>query len=215
MTKKFLKEVFDWILVFIIAVVMAFLINKFVFYKVSSPTGSMEDTIMIGDKVITLRVAYLFNDPKRGDIVVFEAPDDPELEYIKRVIGLPGETIEGIDGVVYIDGEPLKENYFREKPEGDFGPYEIPKGKYFMMGDNRNISADARYWENKFVSKNKITGKAILKYPDFTLFDTGIVFWIIGIIGVIIVVVITKNIISKKKNSDNASETIEKGNNVS
>lgn len=168
--KKILKEVLDWVIVIAVAVIMALIINKFIIYKVSPPTGSMESTIMIDDKVITYRLAYLFSGPKRGDIVVFEAPDTPEEDYIKRVIGLPGDTVEGIDGVVYINGEPIKEEYLNEPMEGSFDPIEVPKGCYFMMGDNRNVSWDARYWENKFVKKNMIRGKALFKYPDFTWF---------------------------------------------
>ncbi len=168
MTKnKALKEILDWVLVIVIAVVLALLINKLVIYKVSPPTASMENTIMVDDKVITFRLAYLFANPKRGDIVVFQAPDTPEEDYIKRVIGLPGETVEVTDGVVYIDGTALEEDYLKEPMEGSFGPYEVPEGCYFMMGDNRNISWDARYWTEKFVKKDTIRGKAILKYPDF------------------------------------------------
>jgi signal peptidase I len=166
--KKVWKEILDWIIVLVIAVTLALTINKFIIYKVSSPTASMENTIMIDDKVITFRLAYLFSDPKRGDIVVFQAPDTPEEDYIKRVIGLPGETVEGIDGVVYINGEPLEEYYLKEEMTGNFGPYVIPEGCYFMMGDNRNISLDARYWTNHFVEKDKIRGKALFKYPNFT-----------------------------------------------
>lgn len=164
---KVLKEILDWVLVIVIAIALALIINKLVIYKVSPPTASMENTIMVDDKVITYRLAYLFSKPERGDIVVFQAPDTPEEDYIKRVIGLPGETVEVIDGVVYIDGKPLEEDYLKEPMVGSFGPYEVPEGCYFMMGDNRNISWDARYWTDKFVEKDKIRGKAILKYPDF------------------------------------------------
>ncbi len=164
---KVLKEILDWVLVIVIAIALALIINKLVIYKVSPPTASMENTIMVDDKVITYRLAYLFSKPERGDIVVFQAPDTPEEDYIKRVIGLPGETVEVIDGVVYIDGKPLEEDYLKEPMVGSFGPYEVPEGCYFMMGDNRNISWDARYWTEKFVEKDKIRGKAILKYPDF------------------------------------------------
>ncbi len=167
MNKKLVKEIISWILVFVIALGLAKAINKFVLYNVSSPTGSMENTFLIDEKVTVFKLAYVFGKPHRGDIVVFPFPDNPEEDYIKRIIGLPGETIEGIDGVVYINGEPLKENYLKEKPEGDFGPYEVPEDHYFMMGDNRNISADARYWENKYVALKDIKGKAVFKFPHF------------------------------------------------
>jgi len=167
MSNKVVKEILSWIMVFVIAIVLALFINRFVIYRVSSPTGSMENTFMIDDKVYIFRLAYLFSEPKRGDIVVFEAPDKPEEDYIKRIIGLPGETIEGIDGVVYINGEPLKEDYLKEPMIGSFGPYVVPEGHYFMMGDNRNQSYDSRMWTNKFVARDKIRGKAVCKYPDF------------------------------------------------
>lgn len=177
MNKNLLKEIFSWIMVFAIAFVMAMFINRVVIYKVKIPTGSMENTIMVGDKVITFRLAYLFSEPKRGDIVVFPYPDDEEVDYIKRIIGLPGETIEGRmletdDGeqkaVLIVNNEIIEEPYLKEiwNYGVDFGPYTIPEDCYFMMGDNRNVSLDARYWENKYVHKDKIYGKAILKYPN-------------------------------------------------
>lgn len=170
---KILKELYDWVFIIVIAIVLALLINKFVIYRVSPPTASMENTIMIDDKVVTFRLAYLVTKPKRGDIVVFEAPDEPEEDFIKRVIGLPGETVEVKDGSVFIDGIALDEDYLKEPMDKEevFGPIEVPEGCYFMMGDNRNISWDARYWTNKFVEKNKIRGKALFKYPDFTWLD--------------------------------------------
>lgn len=168
MNKKIVKEIISWVLVIAIAFGSAKLINKFILYNVSSPTGSMETTFLIGEKVAVLRPAYLFSKPKRGDIVVFEAPDSPKEDYIKRIIGLPGETIEGKGGVVYIDGKALKEDYIKEPMDDDgFGPVTIPEGHYFMMGDNRNSSWDARYWTNQFVAFDKIKGKALYKFWRF------------------------------------------------
>ena len=172
MKNKIIKEVISWVLIFVIAFALATFINKVIILKVEVPSGSMEDTIMIGDRVITLRLAYLFSDPKRGDIVVFPYPDDESVDYIKRIIGLPGETIEGKEGLVYIDGKPLNEPYVRASLDQDFGPYTIPEDSYFMMGDNRNNSADSRYWIHTFLSKNKIKGKALYKHPGFTWFGT-------------------------------------------
>ena len=172
MSKRVLKEVISWILVFVIAIVAATLIKEFIIYNVEVPTGSMENTIKIGDRVVTSRLSYLSKDPQRGDIIVFPYPDDEELDYIKRIIGLPGETIEGKDGLVYIDGEPLEEPYVTEPLDNDFGPYEVPEDSYFMMGDNRNNSQDSRYWENKFLSGKKIEGKAIMKYPKLHWFGS-------------------------------------------
>ncbi len=170
MTNKVLKEIFSWILILVIAFGLAIFINKVVIFKVKVPSGSMENTIMIDDKVITFRLSYLFSNPKRGDIIVFPFPDNEEEDYIKRIIGLPGETVEGRDGYVYINGKKLEEPYVKDKINQDFGPYTVEKASYFMMGDNRNDSADSRFWVDKFVKKDKIKGKAILKYPKFTWF---------------------------------------------
>jgi signal peptidase I len=95
------------------------------------------------------------------------------MYYVKRVIGLPGETIEGIDGYVYINGEKIEETYVKSLLEENFGPYTIPENCYFMMGDNRSMSFDSRLWENKYVSIDKIVGKAMFKYlSDFMIFNT-------------------------------------------
>ncbi|MFT4143315.1 MAG: signal peptidase I [Mobilitalea sp.] len=170
MSNKLIKEIVSWVVLVVIAIAIAQFITKVIVLKVEVPSGSMEDTIMIGDRVVALRQAYLFQDPKRGDIVVFPFPDDESVDYIKRIIGLPGETIEGKDGLVYINGEALAEPYVMEELSNDFGPFVIPEEGYFMMGDNRGVSEDARYWTNKFVERDKIRGKALFKYPDFTWF---------------------------------------------
>ena len=170
MSDKLIKEIVSWVIVVVLAFGLAQFITKVIVLKVEIPSGSMENTILIGDKVVASRQAYLFQDPKRGDIVVFPYPDDESIDYIKRIIGLPGETIEGKDGLVYINGEPLQEPYVMEELANDFGPFNIPKDGYFMMGDNRGASEDARYWTNKFVERDKIRGKALFKYPDFSWF---------------------------------------------
>lgn len=164
MKNKVIKEIISWLLVFVIAFGAATLIKNFIIFKVVVPSGSMEKTIMTGDRVITLRMAYLFDDPQRGDIIVFPFPDNEKVYYIKRIIGLPGETIEGKDGYVYINGKRLTEPYVTSKLDDDFGPYVVPANSYFMMGDNRDISEDSRYWNHKFVKRSKIIGKALFKY---------------------------------------------------
>lgn len=170
MNKPMIKEIMSWVWVVVIAIAVAWFVNSFVIFKVEIPTGSMENTIMIGDKAIVFRMSYLFNKPKRGDIIVFYYPDNEEEVYIKRVMGLPNETIEGKDGIVYIDGEPMEEEaYVKEMLKRDFGPYVVPADCYFMMGDNRNSSEDSRYWDNTFLKRDKIIGKAIFKYPKIEI----------------------------------------------
>ncbi len=160
----FKSEVFSWIKTIAFAVVLAFLINKFAIVNATVPTGSMESTIMPNDRIVALRLSYYFGEPDRGDVTVFKYPDNPEVLYVKRVIGLPGEVVKISGGKVYINDEPLEESYLKEEMYGDFGPYTVPEGHYFMMGDNRNNSLDSRYWENKYVEEDEILGKVMFKY---------------------------------------------------
>ena len=160
------KELFQWVLVIIGAVILALLIDTFVIVNAQIPSGSMENTIMTGDRVFGNRLAYKFSDPKRFDIIIFKYPDDESQLFIKRIIGLPGETVEIHDGNIYINGSdtPLEDVDIKEPMEGSFGPYTVPEGCYFVMGDNRNNSRDSRYWENTFVSEDEILGKAVFRY---------------------------------------------------
>lgn len=160
------KEVWSWIKTIVFAVILAALVDSFLIVNATVPTGSMENTIMTGDRILALRTSYWFGDPERGDVVVFEYPDDPtgETLYVKRIIGLPGDTVEVRGGEVLVNGEALTEPYIKEVTEGDFGPYTVPEDGYFMMGDNRNKSLDSRFWTNKFVTEDQILGKVVLRY---------------------------------------------------
>lgn len=166
----------DWVVVIAVALVVALVINFFIIVNSTVPTGSMENTIMSGSRMIGFRVAYWFSEPKRGDIIIFRYPDDPSQLFVKRVIGLPGETVEIIDGVTYINGEVLEEDYINEdyryvpKEFEDYGPYTVPEESYFMMGDNRGNSKDSRKWNNTYVTKDAIIGKAWLCYWPFSEF---------------------------------------------
>lgn len=162
--KKKENSLWSWVKCILFAVVLAWVITHVVIVNAEVPTGSMIDTIMPKDRIVAFRLAYLVAGPQRGDIVVFKYPDDESQLFIKRVIGLPGDTIEGKNGLVYINDEPLDEDYTDGQKVVPFGPYEVPENSYFMMGDNRNGSWDSRYWENKFVSKDKILGKALFRY---------------------------------------------------
>lgn len=166
-----LYNALEWIIVIVLALVVALFINFVIIINSTVPTGSMENTIMPGSRMIGLRVSYWFNDPQRGDIVVFKYPDDPSQIFVKRVIGLPGETVEIIDGVTYIDGEELDEPYInpnyaltKNLESEDYGPYIVPEKSYFVMGDNRGNSKDARFWTNTYVQKKAILGKALFVY---------------------------------------------------
>ncbi|MBU5459719.1 signal peptidase I [Anaerostipes sp. MSJ-23] len=164
------KEAFSWVLCIVITILITEFITNFVIINANIPSGSMENTIMTNDKLIALRTSYWFNDPKRGDIIIFKYPENEKEWYIKRVIALPGETVQVKDGKVYINHskKPLNEPYIKEEPVDDFGPYTVPKNGYFVMGDNRNCSSDAREWKVHYVSRDEILGKAWLRYyPSF------------------------------------------------
>ncbi|SHL06882.1 signal peptidase I Serine peptidase. MEROPS family S26A [Anaerocolumna jejuensis DSM 15929] len=160
------KEIFSWIKIILLALVISFVLNHYIIVSAEVPTGSMENTIMIGDRIIASRLSYHFHEPQRGDIIVFNFPDDESQKYLKRIIGLPGETVKIKDGKVYINDSktPLKEDYLRETPVGDYGPYTVPKDSYFLMGDNRNDSFDSRFWEHTFATRDEIIGKAEFRY---------------------------------------------------
>ena len=161
-----MEELWEYIKMIIFVVMVVFVINNLFLINARIPSESMENTIMTGDRIFGNRLAYLSHDPERFDIVIFKFPDDESQLFIKRVIGLPGETVEILDGKVYIDGSdtPLDDSFTAETPIGDFGPYVVPEGSYFMLGDNRNCSRDSRYWIHPFVQKDKILGKAVLRY---------------------------------------------------
>ncbi len=162
--RKILKEVLNNAVMILIALGIGLFLNKYVVANAQVPTGSMETTVMAGDRILVNRLSYVFGEPKRGDIVTFIYPDDGKTLYLKRIMGLPGETISGKNGVIYINDEPLEEDFTQEISEEDFGPYTVPEGSYFMMGDNRNDSWDSRYWEHKFVKMEDIIGKAAVSY---------------------------------------------------
>ena len=167
MTKEEIRsEIKEWIIVLELAIILAVVLNMFIVVNAVIPSASMETTIMTGDRIFGNRLAYINSEPQRGDIIIFKFPDDEKQLFIKRVIGLPGETLMVRDGLVYINGSdtPLDEPYVNGEPFGDYGPVTIPEGGYFMMGDNRNNSADSRFWNNPFVYSDKILGKAFFRY---------------------------------------------------
>ena len=160
------KELWEYIKMIIFVIVVVLIVNNVLLINARVPSESMEKTIMTGDRFFGNRLAYLFNDPERFDIVVFKYPDDESQLFVKRVIGLPGETVEIREGKVYINGSdtPLDDSFTPETPMGNYGPYVVPEGSYFMLGDNRNHYGDSRFWKQPYVEKDKIVGKAILRY---------------------------------------------------
>lgn len=164
--RSFKREVFSWIACIVVTILLTEFILNFVIINANIPSGSMENTIMTNDKLIALRTSYWFNDPKRGDIIIFKYPDDESQLFIKRLIGLPGDTVEIRNGKVFINGVEDEEanSHVPETPTGNYGPYVVPEGSYFMLGDNREHSKDSRFWQNTFVTYDEIVGKAIVRY---------------------------------------------------
>jgi signal peptidase I len=178
----------------IIAVVLALFVRTFVFQAFKIPTGSMEPNLLIGDHLIVNKMIFAptamgveralmpTRDIRRGDIAVFKYPEEPERDFIKRVIGLPGDRLELRSKVLYINDQPLPEPYAHyaspASPDafgasGDlrefYGPVTVPQGQYFMMGDNRDNSEDGRYWG--FLPASYVKGKALFIYFSF---DSGL-----------------------------------------
>ena len=170
------REIISWVLVFVAAFVIAEVMNHFVIINARVPSASMESTILEGDRIMGWRFSYAFSEPERGDIVVFPNPnpvtDEEKQNYVKRIIGLPGETVRIEDGQVFINDEPLTEDYVKEPWKGGNGTYVVPEGCYFMMGDNRNNSNDARYWVNKYIKREDILGKVSFRYWPFSRFGS-------------------------------------------
>lgn len=187
-------ELLSWIEVIVSAALIAFVLTTFIIANSEVPTGSMENTIMAGSRVIGSRLHYKFSDPERGDVAIFvwgwqcptchvmaegEKPDvctrcdskvgkrGQTVYYVKRVIGVPGDVIDIIDDKVYLNGSetPLDEPYLAEEMNLDETyHFEVPENCYFMMGDNRNYSLDARYWKNHYISKDKMVAKVLVEY---------------------------------------------------
>lgn len=186
---KIWHEIWDYIKMIIVVVLIVAVVNNVVLINAKIPSESMEKTVMTGDRLFGYRLAYginldlfgkqivskKFKDPERFDIVIFKYPDDESQLYIKRLIGLPGETVEIKGGKVYIDGAetPLDDSFTPEMPRPeDLGPYVVPEDCYFTMGDNRNHSWDSRRCENTFVQFDQIVGKAIVRYfPSIKLLN--------------------------------------------
>ena len=160
--KGFLKELIS---IVVIAFVLAMILRTFVVEGRVIPTGSMLPTIQLQDRVMVNKFIYYFKEPERGDIVVFDPPEALNVneDYIKRVIGLPGETIEIKNATVYVDGEALNEPYLYETINYEFGPVVVPEDALFVMGDNRNPSFDSHRW-NAWLTRDHLKGKAFLIY---------------------------------------------------
>ncbi len=186
MTKEKKKKgiVREYAEAFATAIILALIIRAFIIQAFKIPSGSMEPTLLVGDHILVNKFIYgthiPFTDdvvlpvraPKRDDVIVFEYPKDESIDFIKRLIGLPGDKVQIINKQVYINGKALDEPYAyhgdpevlpgNESPRDNFGPVVVPKGEYFMMGDNRDFSNDSRFWG--FVKRDLILGQAEILY---------------------------------------------------
>jgi len=172
---ELIYEVFSWAKVIVFALVFALILNFFVIVNATVPTGSMAATIRVNDRIIAFRLSYLFSEPQRYDIIVFRAPDDG-VKNVKRVIGLPGERVAIVNGVVYINGVAgIRDEFVLPSATGYLGPdfpeTVVPDGHFFVLGDARGNSRDSREWMNPFVEEGRILGRAAFRYfPGFSRF---------------------------------------------
>lgn len=160
-------ELIGWGKAIVCGIAVAFVLNNCLIVNASVLSGSMETTIMTDDRVLGNRLAYVGKQPERYDVIIFRFPySEEKLNYVKRVIGLPGEKVEIVDGKVYINdsAEPLMDNFVNGEPTGSYGPFYVPEDNYFLLGDNRNDSYDSKSWEEPFVPKDKILGKMLVTY---------------------------------------------------
>ncbi|MEL7565011.1 MAG: signal peptidase I [Dehalobacterium sp.] len=146
-----------------LAVILAIIMRIFLWEPYYIPSGSMSPVLKPGDKILVNKLVYRLEPPRRGDIVVFKFPLNEKKEYIKRIIALPGETIEGKDNKILINGQKLREDYLQnDRTYDDFGPVQMGQEEYYVLGDNRKDSEDSRFWGP--LDGEKIRGKAMLIY---------------------------------------------------
>ncbi len=184
---KIKSNVLEYIQIIVMALLIAFVLRAFVVSAYKIPSKSMEKTLLSGDFVLVNKLAYDFGDPKPGDIIVFKYPLNPEKTFIKRCIANEGRTVQIVNKVLYVDGQKVQnrnwENFidplvFPEEysTRDNFGPYQVPKGQIFVLGDNRDESRDSRFWG--FLEKRHIIGKPIIIYwswqqdPDTPRFES-------------------------------------------
>ena len=175
-TNKLWQQVRENLQIVIIALILAFLLRTFVAEPRYIPSDSMIPTLQVGDRLVVDKLSYLFHAPNRGDVVVFNPPDVPELSdigkdnaFIKRVIGLPGQQVRVQQGQVYINNQPLKENYLAEPIRYELPSFVVPEGQVFVLGDNRNYSNDSHVWG--FLPKVNIIGRAFWRFFPFDRLD--------------------------------------------
>ena len=158
------QEVREWVITILTAIILVIIIRAFILDSRIVPTPSMVPTIQCGDRLFVEKITHRFWGLERGEVIVFVPPEQSQLkdDLIKRLIGLPGDTIEIKDGTLYINTEPQEEPYLAESIQYEFGPVKVPEGKIFVLGDNRNRSFDSHEWG--FADLDSVKGKALITY---------------------------------------------------
>jgi len=154
----------DYIETTVAAVLLAVIVMVFVGRAFTVDGPSMLPTLQGGERLLVDKLTYRFRPPQRGEIIVFRYPAEPSHYFIKRVIGLPGDTVEIRGGTVYVNGIALVEEYVRDRTLGNYGTYVVPPDHYFVLGDNRNNSQDSRSPSVGYVPRSYIVGRALLRY---------------------------------------------------
>lgn len=158
------RSVLEFLGILFTATLVAFVMQAYLIKPFQIPTPSMVPTIDPGDRILVNRLAYHFGDIRRGDIIVFRAPPDPSVDYVKRVIALPGDTIEIVRGQVILNGVPQTEDYAPGMDLSIFPSQTVPADSLFVMGDNRGDSEDSRYWKSPWLPVDNVIGKAVFVY---------------------------------------------------
>lgn len=194
------RAIWEYAEAIITALILALLIRTYIIQAFKIPSGSMLPTLLIGDHILVTKFIYgtripfadrrvlMFNKPARGDIIVFKYPEDPARDFIKRVVAVEGDVIESRNKVIHVNGKPTSEAYAQHtdnsvrpagiEPRDNFGPFIVPKNKYFVMGDNRDQSYDSRFWG--YVDLKDIKGKALILYWSWDSNDMWVRFNRIG-----------------------------------
>lgn len=162
------------------AAALATLILLFVARAFTVDGPSMQPTLQSGERLLIDKISYYFREPSYGDVIVFRYPADPSQYYIKRVVGLPGDVISIARGMLFVNGQPIVEEYINGPTFGTFGPYTVPEGHYFVLGDNRNNSEDSRSARVGPIPRELIVGRAAVRYwplPRTGFIDSVSVAW--------------------------------------
>ncbi len=180
MSKEFRDLIKETISIIVIAFILSLILRALVIEGREIPSGSMLETLQIGDRVMVNKFIYRFKEPVRGDVVIFDPPEELNSSkyFIKRVIGLPGERVEVKEGRVFINEKPLHEPYLPEEISYQFGPVEVPADALLVLGDNRNASFDSHMW-NTWLTRDRIKGKAFMIYwpiANYSLLERGVSF---------------------------------------